>query len=170
MALVHERFYQAEELTEINFREYIEKLCRYIFQSYGDATNRINVVIEADPVLLDMDTAMPCGLLVNEIVSNAYKYGFPGNKKGEIKISLQKVENLISLDISDNGVGLPAEFNIENTESLGMQLIQALTSQLDGALTVNHENGTGFRVQFIYPRGKAAGIELSQANEKEKQN
>ncbi len=79
MALVHEKFYQAEELSEIDFGEYVEKLTQYIYQSYGDKTDRVKMIIEADHVGLDMDTAMPSGLLVNEIVSNAYKYAFPGD-------------------------------------------------------------------------------------------
>ncbi|HRH65970.1 MAG TPA: histidine kinase dimerization/phosphoacceptor domain -containing protein [Bacteroidia bacterium] len=153
MALVHEKFYQAEELTEIDFGEYVEKLSQFLFQSYGDKTDRVQVVVESDHVALDMDTAMPCGLLVNEIVSNAYKYAFPGSMEGEIKIQLNRADGRVIMKISDNGIGLPEGFSIENSESLGMQLIQALTSQIDGELNVSRENGTAFTVSFIYPKG-----------------
>ena len=152
MALVHEKFYQAEELSEIDFGEYVEKLTQYIYQSYGDKTDRVKMIIESDRVGLDMDTAMPSGLLVNEIVSNAYKYAFPGDSKGEIRIVLKKQNGKVIFKISDNGVGLPGEINLEAAESLGMQLIQALTAQLDGELEVSRENGTEFTVSFIYPK------------------
>jgi len=153
MALVHEKFYQADELTEIAFGEYMEKLCQYLYQSYGDKTDRVRVLIDACDVALDMDTAMPCGLLVNEIVSNSYKYGFPGQRSGEIRIRMWREDKTVTLDITDNGIGLPEGFSVESSESLGMQLIQALTSQLDGELSIGRENGTRFTVKFPYPKG-----------------
>ncbi|MFM9028206.1 MAG: sensor histidine kinase [Bacteroidota bacterium] len=152
MALVHEKFYQADELLEINFSEYIEKLCHYLYQAYSDKTDRIKIVLHTEPVGLDMDTAMPCGLLVNEIVSNAYKYAFPGQRPGNIDIHFHRLDGIVKLTIKDDGVGLPGGFEIEHTETLGMQLIQALTSQLDGNLTVDRNGGTGFTVSFQYPK------------------
>lgn len=152
MALVHEKFYQAEELLEINFGEYIEKLCQYLYQAYGDKTDRIKIRLNVDPIGLDMDTAMPCGLLINEIVSNAYKYAFPGSKEGNILIDFHRSNGFITLSIKDNGVGLPADFQEEGSETLGMQLIQALTGQLDGNLVIERNNGVSFSVTFPYPR------------------
>jgi PAS domain S-box-containing protein len=152
MALVHEKFYQAEELTEIDFGEYVSKLCQYLYQSYGDKTDRIQLKVTGDHVGLDMDTAMPCGLLVNEIVSNSYKYAFPGNSTGTISIDLKKEDKKVTIRMSDSGVGLPESFDIDRSESLGMQLIQALTSQLDGEVKVSREKGTTFEVTFTYPR------------------
>ena len=152
MALVHEKFYQSDELSEIDFAEYIEKLCHFIYQSYGDKTDRIHLQISGDKIGLDMDTAMPCGLLVNEIVSNSYKYAFPNQEKGTIQIDFKKKDNKIILFIQDNGVGFPEEYDLEKSESLGMQLIQALTSQLDGDLVVSRENGTSFKISFPYPK------------------
>lgn len=153
MALVHEKFYQAEELLEINFGEYIEKLCHYLYQAYGDKTDRIKIVLNVDPIGLDMDTAMPCGLLINEIVSNAYKYAFPGSREGQIFIDFHRNNGVITLSIKDSGIGLPPDFQEESSETLGMQLIQALTGQLDGNLTIDRNNGAGFSVTFPYPRG-----------------
>jgi two-component sensor histidine kinase len=152
MALVHEKFYQSEALTEIDFAEYIEKLCHYIYQTYGDKTDRIQVEVKGDHIGLDMDTAMPCGLLVNEIVSNAYKYAFPGHVTGKITVSLKRSNGKTTLGINDNGIGLPEGFDFDKSESLGMQLIQALTNQLDGELALNRENGTSFEVSFLYPK------------------
>ncbi len=152
MALVHEKFYQSEELSEINFGEYVEKLCQYLYQSYGDKTDRVKVEIKGDSLGLDMDTAMPCGLLINEIVSNSYKYAFPGDSRGTITIQITRDGKKATLLIGDDGVGLPDGFEVESSESLGMQLIQALTSQLDGELKVSRLKGTTFEVTFTYPR------------------
>ena len=152
MALVHEKFYQSEELSEINFAEYIEKLCQFLYQSYGDKTDRIHVEISGDKLCLDMDTAMPCGLLINEVVSNSYKYAFPGESRGTIKVEMMRDGKKAGLRISDDGIGLPPGFQVETSESLGMQLIQALTSQLDGELKVSTTKGTTFEVTFTYPR------------------
>jgi len=153
MALVHEKFYQADELTEINFADYVEKLCQFLFQSYGDKSDRIRLVVEADRVAFDMDTAMPCGLLINEIVSNSLKYAFHGDREGEIKIELKRLpDHRIMMSISDDGVGLADDFDIQQSESLGLQLITALTSQLDGELDFSREKGTKFSITFKYPK------------------
>ena len=152
MALVHEKFYQSDEVSEIDFAGYIEKLCHFLYQSYGDKTDRIDVQIKGDKIDLDMDTAMPCGLLVNEIVSNAYKYAFPGKEKGTILIEFKKANGKMTLLIQDNGVGFPEEYDLDRSESLGMQLIQALTGQLEGELKVSKNNGTTFEITFPYPK------------------
>jgi two-component sensor histidine kinase len=153
MALVHEKFYQSDELTEINFDEYVEKLCQFLFQSYGDNNDRIKLIVKAEDVAFDMDTAMPCGLLINEIVSNSLKYAFPNDIEGEIKIELKKLpESLILMSISDNGVGISEDINFEKAESLGLQLITALASQLDGELKILRGTGTEILVSFKYPK------------------
>ena len=155
MALVHEKFYQAEEVAEIDFKEYTEKLCHYLYQSYGNGNERIRIKIDSDPgVAFDMDTAMPCGLLINEIVSNSYKYAFPGEREGEICVEFRRLPGQkIRMAISDNGIGVPEGFRPESSESLGMQLIQALTNQLDGTLTFSSDaQGTRFEVAFEYPK------------------
>jgi PAS domain S-box-containing protein len=152
MALVHEKFYQSEELSQIDFGEYLEKLCQYLYQSYGDRTDRIHVKINAGAVALDMDTAMPCGLLVNEIVSNSYKYAFPGSREGNIIINLNSSDREVIMEIGDDGVGLKPGFDIHSAESLGMQLILALTSQVDGNLELDTSNGTHFKIVFPYPK------------------
>jgi two-component system, sensor histidine kinase PdtaS len=153
MALVHEKFYQSDELGEIDFKEYTEKLCSFLKQSYAEQDAPISIQVEAEGIGFDMDTAMPCGLLITEIVSNALKYGFPNGREGEIKIEFKKIpEKKVRMTISDNGIGLPPDFEIEKSESLGMQLIIALTSQLDGELISSGDNGTKFSVTFTYPK------------------
>jgi len=155
MALVHEKFYQAEELSEIHFGEYAEKLCQFLFQSYSDRTDRIRLKINSDDVKFDMDTAMPCGLLINEVVSNALKYAFPNEAPGEITINIKSLpDHLIELSIADNGIGLPKDLDVENSETLGLQLISALSGQLDGTLDISRNGGTAFVVKFKYPKTK----------------
>ncbi|MEO8086585.1 MAG: histidine kinase dimerization/phosphoacceptor domain -containing protein [Bacteroidota bacterium] len=154
MALVHEKFYQSEELGEINFQEYTEKLCHFLKQSYAGQDAPIAIHVDAEGIGFDMDTAMPCGLLITEIVSNSLKYGFPNHRQGEINIEFRKVpEKKMMMTIADNGIGLPNGFDIEKSESLGMQLIIALTSQLDGELKFSGESGTRFSITFTYPKG-----------------
>jgi len=153
MALVHEKFYQSDELGEIDFKEYTEKLCHFLKQSYANQDAPIAINVDADGIGFDMDTAMPCGLLITEIVSNSLKYGFPNNREGEINIQFRKVpEKKVLMTIADNGIGLPDGFDIEKSESLGMQLIIALTSQLDGELKFSGESGTRFSITFTYPK------------------
>jgi PAS domain S-box-containing protein len=153
MALVHEKFYQSDELGEIDFKEYTEKLCHFLKQSYADHDAPIAISVDAEGIGFDMDTAMPCGLLITEIVSNSLKYGFPNHREGHIHIEFRKVpDKKVQMKISDDGIGLPSGFDIEKSESLGMQLIIALTSQLDGELKFSGENGTMFTVTFTYPK------------------
>ena len=153
MALVHEKFYQSDEIGTIDFKEYAEKVCYYLRQSYLGAESKVNINIQSDQVALDMDTAMPCGLLITEIVSNSMKYAFPQNRAGEIFIRIRKEEeNKIVIQISDNGVGMPTEVSIDKSESMGLQLINALTNQLDGNLEVQRDRGTQFSITFTYPK------------------
>lgn len=153
MALVHEKFYQSEELSEIDFNDYAGKLLRFLVQSYGSDKHPVVTSITGDTVSLDMDTAMPCGLLLNEIISNSYKYAFIDGREGKIEINFQKTgANIISMRISDNGVGFPADFSIDKSETLGMQLINALTSQIDGEVKLESNQGASFTITFSYPK------------------
>jgi PAS domain S-box-containing protein len=153
MALVHEKFYQENTLSEIDFGEYAAKLCRFLEQSYGDNTNRITFDIVCDKVNLEMDTAMPCGMLITEIISNSFKYAFPDNREGVISFRLKKLEdNKIKITVSDNGIGLPDDFQMEGTESLGMQLILAFAQQIDGEIELAGKGGTNISITFTYPK------------------
>ena len=153
MALVHEKFYQAEGISEIDFAEYVEKLCQYIFHSFPEAARHIKLSVESDNVAFDLDTAMPCGLLINEIVSNSLKYAFPSGQEGEISIRLKTTaENKICITVQDNGKGIPEEYDLKNPTTLGLQLIDALTSQLNGEVEMHRNGGTVFNITFTYPR------------------
>jgi PAS domain S-box-containing protein len=156
MALVHEKFYQADKLAEIDFGDYTEKLVHFLRQSYGDDEMNIEFDIHTDGVTLDMDHAMPCGMLVTEIVSNSLKYAFPNHRVGKINVEMKKYPGKkIVFTISDNGIGLPAGFDIEKSDTLGMQLIGALAKQVDGEVMASSKNGATFSVTFTYPKSPA---------------
>ncbi len=149
MALIHERFYQSEGLSKIDFDEYIKRLIDNLMLSAGIDPDKFAYEVDADKISLDIDTAVPCGLIINELVSNILKHAFTGMQKGSFKISFHRVEgDLLKLVVHDDGVGLPPGFDIENADSLGMQLINALTNQLDARLYLQPSNGTTFVLEF----------------------
>lgn len=154
MALIHERFYQNEGLSKIDFDDYIKRLVENLLLSSGIKPGRINTHVEADKISLDIDTAVPCGLIINELVSNALKHAFGESNTGNLTVSLRYTsENMVRLIVGDDGIGLPEGFDIEKYDSLGMQLINALSSQLEGKLTLQPGKGTTFILDFKVPEG-----------------
>jgi PAS domain S-box-containing protein len=150
MALVHELLYRSKDYTQINFTDYLTSLTSYLFQSYGVDTNTITLDIDIDDVTLNTDKVITCGLIVQELVSNALKYAFPNYTKGKIKISLQTdFERCCTLIIKDNGVGLPRELDLVNVKSLGLRLVKVLINQLEGTFNIDRRWGTEFKIQFI---------------------
>ncbi len=149
MALVHERLYQSENLADIDFYEYITSLVRGLFRSYNATANRISLVIEVEDVSLGVDTAVPCGLIINELVSNSLKYAFPSGRKGEIKIVLRSVCETVELTVADNGVGIPEDIDFRTADSLGLDLVTTLAEyQLGGEITLDRTEGTVFCITF----------------------
>lgn len=149
MALVHEKLYRSKNFADVDFKEYIRSLSRLLFQIYGTDPNSIKLEIDIGDVLLDINTAIPCGLLVNELISNSLKYSFPDGRKGNIHILLHPEKNhKFKLIVSDDGVGLPEDFDINKTESLGLQLVSMLTDQLRGSIKIDRNNGTAFEITF----------------------
>jgi PAS domain S-box-containing protein len=149
MALIHEKLYQSESIAEINFKEYINGIVTNIFESYGQKSN-IKIDINVENILIKIDYAVPCGLIINELVTNSLKYAFPDGRQGKIQISLKSNDtNMIQLSISDDGIGIPKDLDIRNTKSLGLHLITALAeSQLHGEIILNREIGTEFQIIF----------------------
>lgn len=149
MALIHERFYQNEGLSKIDFDEYIRRLIENLFMSFNVSPERIIQVIDAEKISLDIDTAVPCGLIINELVSNTLKHAFAENQKGELRVTFRKMpDDLLRLTIADTGKGMPEGFDFEEADSLGMQLINALSNQLDAKLTLINEGGCTFILDF----------------------
>lgn len=147
MAMVHEKLYQSDNFTNINFKEYITKLVTDIFYSYGITTSAIELVFDIDDINLNIDTAIPLGLIINELVTNSVKYAFPQGE-GTIKIKLKSLPDEMQLTIADNGIGVPEDFDIENIETLGLQLVNSLTDQIDGDMELDRINGTEFKITF----------------------
>ncbi len=148
MALIHERLYKSKDISTIDFGQYIKELATDIFYSFGIEDDKIRHVINSHNICLSIDTAIPCGLIINELVTNALKHGFTDNVSGEIRIDMSaKGNNTLMLVVSDNGVGIPQDID-NNTASLGLRLVRTLTEQLDGTLEINRDNGTEFRVTF----------------------
>ena len=151
MAMIHEKLYQSPNLTRVDFKDYIEKLASNLIYTYKIENRDIEQVFEVKDVEMNIDTAIPCGLIINELITNSLKYAFPPsfqNKKGVIKIKLVQTGNLFQLEISDNGVGLPADIEPENAETLGLQLVHTLVNQLDGSLKIDRIRGTKFTITF----------------------
>jgi len=152
MVLIHETLYQSENLADINPVEYVNNLIKYLSHTYSIQKQRIQIQTHIDEVKMDIDTAIPCGLIINELVSNALKYAFPRNvqkREPEITITLKKDSGRrLMLAIEDNGKGLPADLDCENTRTLGLQLVCALTQQLRGTIHVQKTPGTVFTIRF----------------------
>jgi PAS domain S-box-containing protein len=148
MALVHEKLYHAESFASINFGDYIDSLTQYLFSTLVSDPDQIFFTVDAGDFLLGIDEAIPCGLIVNELVSNSLKHAFPDGRKGEISVRCHTgEEGLITLTVSDNGVGLPPGLDFRNTETLGLQLVTMLVKQLRGDIEVDGA-GTTFVVHF----------------------
>ncbi len=149
MALVHERLYRSQDFERVDFKDYIESLANYLFRSYHVSIDRICLEVDVHEVRLPIDAAVPCGLLVNELVSNCLKHAFQGRDRGRILVELAPVsESEAFICVSDDGVGLPLSVAPETAESFGMQLIVALVDQLHGRLEMRRQAGTAVRVSF----------------------
>ncbi|MDD5095409.1 MAG: PAS domain S-box protein, partial [Dehalococcoidia bacterium] len=157
MALIHEQLYRSGNLARIDFTNYIRELCRNLLHSHNGRTQAIGLDIRGDGIFLGIDTAVPCGLMINELVTNSLKYAFPKgwqNACGEdvwpgIKIELMTDSHELTLRVADNGIGLPEEIDYRNTETLGLQLVTSLANQLGATLEVERQNGTTFQITFL---------------------
>lgn len=148
MSLIHQKLYQSDNLSMIDMSWYIYELITYIKECYSSEKN-INFILDTEKVYLDVAQAVPMGLIVNEAINNTVKYAFPKNTKGEVYVSLKNIEkNLYQLIISDDGIGLPENFDIDETESLGMNLMRGLADQLDGTFSLENKNGLKIIVTF----------------------
>lgn len=157
MSFIHESLYQNSDFSSIGFAEYLKRLTQNLIHSYSRVSANVELTCVLDDVQINLKQAIPCGLIVNELVSNALKYAFPGKRGGTIELRVEEKGQDIEIEVSDNGVGLPDDFDFETNESLGVYLVQALTDQLDGSLLVDNnqsenplEKGSGasFLVRF----------------------
>lgn len=150
MALIHEKLYQSKDLAKIDFSDYIQDLVINLFCAYEVHSDAITLKLNIGDVFLGINAAIPCGLIINELVSNSLKYAFPAGRLGEICIDLHSVsDNKFALTVSDNGIGFPKELDFRNTESLGLQIVIDLITQLSGTIDIDSNKGTKFKIIFI---------------------
>jgi PAS domain S-box-containing protein len=152
MALIHEDLYQGKDLARIDFDQYTRKLTGRLMKSFGVDPNRIITSTNIDNVFLGVDTAIPCGLIINELFTNSMKYAFPldkfKDKKGQVRIDCHSNNAEYTLVFSDNGVGLPEDIDFHKAETMGLDLIRTLVGQLGGNIELNRNNGTEFTITF----------------------
>lgn len=151
MALIHEKLYRSTNLAQIDFGEYLRELTVHLFRSYDAPARGLELKLDVEPVVLGLDRSIPCGIIVNELVSNALKYAFPDGATGVIMVSCRTAgSGLAELSVIDNGVGLPEGFVIGSTDSLGLKLVTMLSGQLGGTLTAGagQDGGAAIRLQF----------------------
>jgi two-component sensor histidine kinase len=152
VALIHENLSETHNVRHIPAAEYIHRLSTRVFQAYTPRGDRITLSLQADPVWIDVKNALPCGLIVNELLSNSLKYAFPGGQSGEITIALRATsEGHMLLIVRDTGVGFPADVDFRHTDSLGLQLVCLLTEQLGGTIELERASGTQWTLRFPTP-------------------
>lgn len=149
MALVHEKLYRSADLSRIDFSEYIQSLIYHLFHVHQVDSSRIHLRQDVEAIQLDVNTAIPCGLILNELISNALKHAFPDDRKGEVYVQFRRrSDGKLLLSVRDDGVGLPEDLDIHKTPTLGMQIITLLAQQLDATLELERQPGTEFRLLF----------------------
>lgn len=150
IALVHERLYRSEDLADVDVGDYLQNLASVLVASLGP-TDRVRLEVAADRIRLPLDTAIPCGLVANELVTNALKHAFPGGRSGTVRVELRRAGAFVRLSVQDDGVGMPAAFIPEDSPSLGLQLVASLTEQMGAALEVDRTRGTRFTLNIPAP-------------------
>lgn len=148
MSLIHEKLYKSADISEINIGNYLGDLTAHLLKAYKVNSDEVEYSIKADKIFVGIDTAIPCGLILNELISNILKHAFPEGHRGIIEISLIKCGDDIILEVKDNGTGIPDSFNTEDSDSLGMQLIDTLVKQLEGQIEIDNSSGTSFKIKI----------------------
>lgn len=148
IALVHEELYQSQDLNSINYSDYLQKISRNMFDSYQVNSSRIKLELSHESVLITISKAVPCGLIINELLSNSLKHAFPGERKGTITISFSCTDHEYLLEYSDNGIGISNNDYLIHPTTLGLELIKGLTKQLQGTVELNQRQGTTYRIKF----------------------
>jgi len=149
MALVHERLYQSEDLSGVDAAEYFRDLASYLHRSYGATSSQVSLKVDVDPVSLGIDVAIPCGLIISELVSNALKHAFPDGRRGQVLVQLHLGQgSRCALVVGDDGIGLPQDLDLEATQSLGLHLVNRLVAQIEGSIDLDKVGGTTYTITF----------------------
>jgi two-component sensor histidine kinase len=153
MALLHEILYQSRDLALVDFPKYLLRMVEHLFRSYGVNSRQIRLESDLDPIKIDLDDALPTGLLISEVISNSLKHGFPDGRQGEIRMQLRSLPGeAVSLVLSDDGVGLPSNLDWATSRSLGLRLVRALADQLRASLDIRSDGGTEVKLLFALRR------------------
>jgi PAS domain S-box-containing protein len=155
MSLVHEKLYGSESLSRIDFGDYTRYLAKQLSSFFGSDSMKVRLDISLGRIMVDINTAVPLGLIMNELISNSLKHAFPGGREGTIAISGTVDNNVITFVVRDNGIGIPEDLDWKNTPSLGMHLITRLVEQVDGTITLDRNEGTEFTLTV--KRGQSSG-------------
>jgi PAS domain S-box-containing protein len=159
MALVHQLLYESRDLGHIDFTEYLRTLAVRLLGTYNVGPKRVEIRVEGESLLLEIDRAISCGLVVNELVANAIEHAFPDERSGHIYIKVERDGSRVALTVRDDGIGIPPQFTLERVQSFGLQIARTLTMQLDGTIDVRRENGTFVQISFpavVRPSGQSA--------------
>ncbi len=150
MALVHEQLHRSEDLTNIDFKAYVQNLVDNLYRVHGVSHDRVALKMDVGTVSLGIDIAIPCGLIINELVSNSLKHAFPERRGGEIRIGLVSLnQDELELSVSDNGIGMPPDIDLEKADTFGLRMLVAFAEgELAGRIGFHHEQGTEFRILF----------------------
>ncbi|MEW5901035.1 MAG: sensor histidine kinase [Acidobacteriota bacterium] len=148
ISLIHEKLYQSSDLAAIDFGDYIRLLAGQLFHLFGTDPSAVRLEVKASGVRLETKKAVPCGLILNELITNALKYAFPQGRKGVIRVEMRAKGGHYSLSVSDNGIGLPEEADPVKPQRLGFQIVSDLVRQLGGSMTVERVHGTVFHITF----------------------
>jgi two-component sensor histidine kinase len=153
MSLIHEQLYRSADLAHVDFKAYINELIRFLLVSYCRQSNGIRFEIDCEDVYLDVTTAIPCGLIINELTSNAIKHAFPNGQSGVIGVEMaalngKEKETTYRLVVWDDGKGFPEGLDFRSTQTLGLQLVNGLADQLEGSVALSREKGSAFEIVF----------------------
>jgi PAS domain S-box-containing protein len=148
MALIHERLYNSKDLKRIDFGDYINTLAHDLYHTYVIDNNLIELNVNVDDLMLDINTSIPLGLIVNELVTNSLKHAFPRGRSGKIEINFHLQDDKYILEVKDKGIGFPEDIDYKNTDSLGLRLVTILTEQIEGVIEFNNTSGTSFKIIF----------------------
>jgi PAS domain S-box-containing protein len=148
MATIHTQLYQSQDLTKVDIGLFMRDLISNISQSYGRVASAVKINVDNDETMLGIDASIPCGLILNELVTNALKHAFPGGKEGKINITMRSEDNQAVLTISDNGIGFPKPIDFNNLKSLGLQLVNILVRQINGKIDLQVDGGTTWTIIF----------------------
>jgi two-component sensor histidine kinase len=149
MALIHENLYESQNLAEVDMASYTKKMTTHLFSVNSTLSNRINLKVDIENIFLDINRAIPVGLIINELVTNAFTHGFPENKKGSVFVQIKLLgKDTYNLIVFDNGVGLPERYEWTNPKTLGLQLVSSLVNQINGTLNINRLKGTRVQIKF----------------------